>query len=199
MIKKIKLPSKIVIASFNKGKVIEIKQLLKNSKSSFISISEFTEIAPEENGKTFNENALIKARYANKISGLCSLADDSGLSVNALNGEPGIFSSRWAGKDNNFLQAIKSIEKKIKYEKDNSAFFTCALALVINNYKEYSFEGKINGSLVFPSRGENGFGYDPIFVPKGENFTFAQMNQDKKDSMSHRFEAYKKMKEVFFV
>jgi len=180
MIKKIKLPSKIVIASFNKGKVIEIKQLLKNSKSSFISISEFTEIAPEENGKTFNENALIKARYANKISGLCSLADDSGLSVNALNGEPGIFSSRWAGKDNNFLQAIKSIEKKLKYEKDNSAYFTCVLALVINNYK-------------------NGFGYDPIFVPKGENFTFAQMNQDKKDSMSHRFEAYKKMKEVFFV
>lgn len=196
---KISLPNLVVIASHNKGKILEIKQLLKNTKSKFISITDFTKNAPKENGNTFIENALIKARYSNKISGLCSIADDSGLCINALNGKPGIFSSRYAGKNSNFEEAIKKIENKLLGKKDKSAYFVCALAIVINGSKEYSFEGKINGRLAFPPKGESGFGYDPIFIPTGENLTFAEMDLVKKDSMSHRFQAYKKMREVFFV
>jgi len=199
MKKKIRLPNKIVIASFNKGKLVEIKKLFKNTKTNFIAISAFTNIAPEENGKTFAENALIKARNANKISGLASIADDSGLCINVLNGEPGIFSSRWAGKNKNFSQAINTIAKKLKNEENKTAYFICALALVLNTNQEFTFIGKINGSLVFPPKGRKGFGYDPIFLPDKQILTFGQMSSDKKDLISHRFEAYKKMKEAFFV
>ena len=199
MKKKFTLPNKIVIASFNKGKLAEIKQLFKNTKVNFIAISAFTNIAPEENGKTFTENALIKARNANKISGLTSIADDSGLCINALNGEPGIFSSRWAGKNNNFYGAMDIIEKKLENEKNKTAYFICVLAIVLNTNQEFTFIGKTHGSLVFPPKGRRGFGYDPIFVPDKQILTFGQMSPDKKDLISHRFEAYKKMKEAFFV
>ena len=199
MKKKIRLPNKIVIASFNKGKLVEIKQLFKNTKVNFIEFSTFTNISPEENGKTFTENALIKARNANKISGLASIADDSGLCINALNGKPGILSSRWAGKNNNFLRAINIIEKKLENEENKTAYFICALALVLNTNQEFTFVGKTHGSLVFPPKGKSGFGYDPIFVPNKQILTFGQMNPEKKDLISHRFKAYKKMKEVFYV
>jgi len=199
MKKKFTLPNKIVIASFNKGKLAEIKQLFKNTKVNFIAISAFTNIAPEENGKTFTENALIKARNANKISGLSSIADDSGLCINALNGKPGIFSSRWAGKNNNFYGAMDIIEKKLENEKNKTAYFICVLAIVLNTNQEFTFIGKTHGSLVFPPKGRRGFGYDPIFVPDKQILTFGQMSPDKKDLISHRFEAYKKMKEAFFV
>ena len=199
MKKKIRLPNKIVIASFNKGKLVEIKQLFKNTKVNFIEFSTFTNISPEENGKTFTENALIKARSANKISGLASIADDSGLCINALNGKPGILSSRWAGKNNNFLRAINIIEKKLENEENKTAYFICALALVLNTNQEFTFVGKTHGSLVFPPKGKSGFGYDPIFVPNKQILTFGQMNPEKKDLISHRFKAYKKMKEVFYV
>ena len=179
----------IVIASHNDGKVDEIRGLLKKYKFKIFSLKKFSHIEPKENGKTFIENSVIKAVSALKITGLPSISDDSGLCIPALNNDPGIYSARWAGKEKNFDLAAKKIEKKLfeKYrnkQKVFKAFFCCALSIALPDGIIKSFEGKVFGTLQFPPKGENGFGYDPIFIPKGYKKTFGEMKYSFKERIS---------------
>jgi len=188
----------IVIASHNDGKVDEIRGLLKKYKFKIFSLKKFSHIEPKENGKTFIENSVIKAVSALKITGLPSISDDSGLCIPALNNDPGIYSARWAGKGKNFDLAAKKIEKKLfeKYrnkQKIFKAFFCCALSIALPDGTIKSFEGKVFGTLQFPPKGENGFGYDPIFIPKGYKKTFGEMKYSFKERISHRQKAFKKL------
>jgi XTP/dITP diphosphohydrolase len=188
----------IVIASHNDGKVEEIRGLLKKYKFKIFSLKKFSHIEPKENGKTFIENSVIKAVSALKITGLPSISDDSGLCIPALNNDPGIYSARWAGKGKNFDLAAKKIEKKLfeKYrnkQKLFKAFFCCALSIALPDGTIKSFEGKVFGTLQFPPKGENGFGYDPIFIPKGYKKTFGEMKYSFKERISHRQKAFKKL------
>ena len=188
----------IVIASHNDGKVEEIRGLLKKYKFKIFSLKKFSHIEPKENGKTFIENSVIKAVNALKITGLPSISDDSGLCIPALNNDPGIYSARWAGKGKNFDLAAKKIEKKLfeKYrnkQKLFKAFFCCALSIALPDGTIKSFEGKVFGTLQFPPKGKNGFGYDPIFIPKGYKKTFGEMKYSFKERISHRQKAFKKL------
>ena len=188
----------IVVASHNDGKVEEIRGLLKKYKFKIFSLKKFSHIEPKENGKTFIENSVIKAVSALKITGLPSISDDSGLCIPALNNDPGIYSARWAGKGKNFDLAAKKIEKKLfeKYrnkQKLFKAFFCCALSIALPDGTIKSFEGKVFGTLQFPPKGENGFGYDPIFIPKGYKKTFGEMKYSFKERISHRQKAFKKL------
>ena len=188
----------IVIASHNDGKVEEIRGLLKKYKFRIYSLKKFSHIEPKENGKTFIENSAIKAVSALKITGLPSISDDSGLCIPALNNDPGIYSARWAGKGKNFDLAAKKIEKKLfeKYrnkQKLFKAFFCCALTIALPDGTIKSFEGKVFGTLQFPPKGDNGFGYDPIFIPKGYKKTFGEMKYSFKERISHRQKAFKKL------
>ena len=188
----------IVIASHNDGKVEEIRGLLKKYRFKIFSLKKFSHIEPKENGKTFIENSVIKAVSALKITGLPSISDDSGLCIPALNNDPGIYSARWAGKGKNFDLAAKKIEKKLfeKYKNKQKlfkAFFCCALTIALPDGTIKSFEGKVFGTLQFPPKGENGFGYDPIFIPKGYKKTFGEMKYSFKERISHRQKAFKKL------
>ena len=188
----------IVIASHNDGKVDEIRGLLKKYKFKIFSLKNFSHIEPKENGKTFIDNSVIKAVSALKITGLPSISDDSGLCIPALNNDPGIYSARWAGKGKNFDLAAKKIEKKLfeKYgnkQKLFKAFFCCALTIALPDGTIKSFEGKVSGTLQFPPKGDNGFGYDPIFIPIGYKKTFGEMKYSFKERISHRQKAFKKL------
>jgi len=188
----------IVIASHNDGKVEEIRGLLKKYKFKIFSLKKFSHIEPKENGKTFIENSVIKAVSALKITGLPSISDDSGLCIPALNNDPGIYSARWAGKGKNFDLAAKKIEKKLfeKYrnkQKIFKAFFCCALTIALPDGTIKSFEGKVFGTLQFPPKGDNGFGYDPIFIPRRYKKTFGEMKYSFKERISHRQKAFKKL------
>ena len=196
---KIEIPKEIVIASHNEGKVKEINILLNDIGITALPISNFSSIEPIENGNSFEENALIKARDAKRLSNITSLADDSGLCVEGLNGDPGIYSARWAGPKKDFNEAMLLIEEKLKNIDNKKAYFICALALVNGDNEEHVFEGKINGRLTFPKRGNMGFGYDPIFIPENNSMTFGEMEPLKKDLISHRAIAFKKFKENIIV
>ena len=189
---------KIVIASHNKGKVSEIKDLLKNYDLKILSSSDLGIEEPEENGSSFEENAIIKSSVTSTLSKIVSLSDDSGLCVNALGGKPGIYSARWAGKNKDFGMAMKKIQKLMekndllsKYNR--RAFFVCSLSVYFPDGKNKVFNGRVNGHLQFPPKGLNGFGYDPIFVAKGYRKTFGEMNFHYKERISHRNIAFKKL------
>ena len=193
------MKKKVIVASHNSGKVREIKSLLKPYSFTIQSASDLQIKEPKETGKNFIENAILKAKFVSKKSGCIALADDSGLCVNLLNGEPGIYSARWAGKDKDFKLAIKKIEKKLIKIDPNSnikyrSHFCCALALSFPNGQTISFQGKVYGQLQFPAKGLNGFGYDPIFVPNEYKKTFGEMNYSYKERISHRQKAFKKLK-----
>ena len=190
-----------VIASHNPGKVHEISKLLVPHGIATISAGELCLPEPEENGQTFIENAEIKALAAAKESGLPALADDSGLVIPILGGDPGIYSARWTldsnGKSGNFASAIKKIQRSIQKigatSEGQKAYFACALSLCWPDEVIISFEGFVHGSLTFPPRGNKGFGYDPIFIPKNHQLTFGEMDPIKKHQISHRAEAFKKL------
>lgn len=184
--------SALVVASHNMGKVREIEELLSPLGFEVKGAAKLGLPEPAENGTSFTENALIKARSAASISGLPALADDSGLCVGALEGAPGIYSARWAGRDKDFRLAMKRIEHELSGNPDRRAFFVCVLALVTPTGHEETFEGRVYGTLTFPPRGERGFGYDPIFVPEGHRFTFGEMEPAAKHAMSHRAKAFEK-------
>lgn len=192
---------KLLIASGNKGKIKEIKDLLKDLNIEILSLKdiELDNIEePEETSKTFAENSLIKAKYYAEKSGYFTLSDDSGLCVKALNNDPGIYSARWAGANKDFNYAMNLIKSKLDETntEDYSANFTCVVTLYNpdKNEAEY-FEGIVDGDLTFPPRGNGGFGYDPIFIPKGYNETFAELPLEVKQKISHRANALKKLKE----
>lgn len=179
---------KLIIASNNKHKIYEIKKILGGKFSEILSLSE-AKITHEtvEDGKTFLENAFKKAREIAEISGCASLADDSGICVDALGGAPGIYSARFSGgsdEDNNRL-----LLEKLKGITSRTAHYTCAMALVYPDGREISAEGYMYGEIIEEPRGTRGFGYDPLFVPKGEKRTVAEMTDDEKNAISHRANA----------
>lgn len=183
--------SKLVVASHNPGKVREISELLKPYNLEVISAGDLNLPEPEETEKTFAGNAKLKALAAAKGSGLPALADDSGLVVPALNGDPGIHSARWAGPDRDFNIAMKNVINELG-DKDHAAHFFCALAIAWPDQHTEVFEGTVHGTLTWPMRGDQGFGYDPIFMPKGFDITFGEMEPEKKHAMSHRANAFQK-------
>jgi XTP/dITP diphosphohydrolase len=184
--------STLVIATHNPGKLREIAELIQPLGLTTRGAGELGLPEPEETGKTFAENALIKAHSAASLSGLPALADDSGLCVAALNGAPGIHSARWAGPEKNFALAMARVERELGGNPDKRAFFVCVLALAQPDGGAETFEGRVYGALTFPPRGERGFGYDPIFLPEGHRFTFGEMNSAAKHAMSHRAKAFAK-------
>lgn len=185
----------LVIASHNDGKVREIRELLSPYGFVIHGAKDAGLPDPEETGKTFAENAAIKARAAATGSSLPALADDSGLEVAALKGAPGIFSARWAGSPRNFARAMAKVETALAEAgtEDFSARFVCALCLAWPDGHEEIFEGEVRGRLVFPPRGDRGFGYDPIFMPDGYHETFGEMDPDAKHAISHRANAFRKL------
>tara|TARA_B100001093_G_C26611590_1_gene920445 strand:- start:351 stop:953 length:603 start_codon:yes stop_codon:yes gene_type:complete len=194
--------TKILIGTNNSGKLNEIRDLLpKNLK--IYSTSDFKIKSPIENGKTFEENSLIKARYFSKKSKMICLSDDSGLEIDALGGAPGIYSARWGGKESNFVKAMnrvfKELNKKVKNWKTKKikARFICALTIYGPNQKTINTLGKIEGYISPSMKGKNGFGYDPIFIPKNKKITFGEMKPSQKYKIDHRFKAFKKIKKFF--
>ncbi len=191
------IKSKLIIASHNEGKVNEISQLLKPFDITCVSAGEMGLPEPEENGSTFEENSRIKALSATSLSQQVSLSDDSGLCVNALGGEPGVLSARWAGSDKNFVKASELIKEKLLNKDDYRAKFVCVLTLAWPDMYSETFRGEVSGKLTFPPKGNNGFGYDPIFIPDGYNKTFGEMNNEIKDTISHRALAFSKLIEAY--
>jgi len=184
---------KLVIASHNPGKVREIAALLENFECEIISAGDLGLDEPIEPGTTFAANAELKARAAAQSAGLAALADDSGLAVTALGGEPGILSARWAGPDKDFTIAMQKVEDRLAEENDRSAHFVCALALCWPDGHMETFEGRVDGTLIWPPKGDKGFGYDSVFVADGFEATFAEMEPDEKHSISHRADAFRKL------
>ncbi len=183
---------KLIIASHNQGKVSEIKDLLSRYEVDVSSSENFGMKEPEENGDSFEENALIKASETANFCGQIALSDDSGLCVDDLDGDPGIFSARWAGPKKDFLKASKDIEKKLieTGSSNYSAYFICVLAVCWPDGESRIFKGKINGNLNFPPKGNLGFGYDPIFIPRNYDITFGEMDPIIKHKISHRSVAF---------
>ena len=191
--------SKLLIGTNNKGKCKEIKDLLpKNIKTH--STSEFKLKSPKEDGLTFTENSIIKSKYFSKKTRLICLSDDSGLEVDILDKNPGIYSARWGGKNADFKKAInrvyKELSKKDKNWKDKKikARFICALSICYLDKKIASVMGKVEGYISPKPKGKNGFGYDPIFIPKNRRKTFGEMSSLQKYKIDHRFIAFKKIR-----
>ncbi|OYW95809.1 MAG: non-canonical purine NTP pyrophosphatase, RdgB/HAM1 family [Caulobacterales bacterium 32-67-6] len=188
--------ARLVVATHNPGKARELAAILEN-RFDLVTAGELGLPEPEETETTFVGNALLKARAAARGSGLIALADDSGLSVAALDGAPGVYSARWAGPDKDFALAMAKVESRLEATglKDRAAWFTCALAVAWpDEGPALVVEGRLDGQLVFPGRGDRGFGYDPIFVPQGGQETFGEMDPAAKDAMSHRALAFAKLK-----
>jgi XTP/dITP diphosphohydrolase len=184
---------KLVIASHNAGKLREIADLVAPFRIDAVSAGSLGLPEPAETGTTFRANAELKALVAAEGAGLPALADDSGLVVPTLGGAPGIHSARWAGPQRDFLRAMTRVEEELGASKDRSAFFLCALALAWPDGHCDSFEGRVDGTLVWPPRGERGFGYDPVFPPDGETLTFGEMAPAQKHAMSHRARAFSQL------
>jgi len=195
-------PGPLVLASHNAGKARELAELVAPYGFQVRSAADLGLPEPEETGASFAENAELKARAAADASGLPSLADDSGLAVDALGGAPGIYSARWAGPEKDFAQAMRNVEEKLRARGATSpqqrrAAFVCALALALPDGAVETFEGRVEGTLVWPPRGDRGFGYDPVFLPEGETRTFGEMTPQEKHGLkpggtglSHRARAF---------
>ena len=194
--KKIK---KLLIGTNNKGKLKEIRSLLPKYIKTYSTL-DFKLKSPKEDGKTFRENSLIKSRYFSKRSNLICLADDSGLEIDILNKNPGIYSARWGGKKGNFKKAINRVYRELtkkdpnwKYKKVKARFI-CALSICYLDKKIASVLGKVEGYISEKPKGKNGFGYDPIFIPKNKRKTFSEMSSLQKYKIDHRFVAFQKIK-----
>jgi XTP/dITP diphosphohydrolase len=191
--------ARLVAATHNPGKARELAELLHGlvelTAAGALGLAE-----PDETETTFVGNALLKARAAAEASGLIALADDSGLSVAALDGAPGIYSARWAGPEKDFALAIAKVEERLEATglEDRSAWFTCALAVAWPEGPAVVVEGRVDGRLSFPPRGTRGFGYDPIFIPEGGALTFGEMEPAAKDAISHRARAFAQLRAALF-
>lgn len=193
---------RLVLASHNPGKVREIGELMAAFDIAAVSAGELGLCDIEESGSSFLENAKIKADHAAQTSGLPALADDSGLAVAALNGRPGIYSARWAERDDgsrDFSAAMEAVEMALQKagatsRPERGAKFICALVLAWPDGHVEQFEGSVHGTMVWPPRGDQGFGYDPVFVPAGHSHTFGEMTPARKHALSHRADAFAKLK-----
>ncbi|WP_295218666.1 RdgB/HAM1 family non-canonical purine NTP pyrophosphatase [uncultured Brevundimonas sp.] len=186
---------RIVVATHNAGKVPEISALLGGNYQ-LVTAGQLNLPEPDETESTFTGNAMLKARHAAELSGEVSLADDSGLSVAALDGAPGIFSARWAGPGKDFAVAMKKVEERLEEigATDRAAWFTSALAVAWPDGPCVVVQGEVHGQLTFPPRGDRGFGYDPLFIPNGGDQTFGEMEPAAKDAISHRTVAFAKLR-----
>ncbi|HEU0284189.1 MAG TPA: RdgB/HAM1 family non-canonical purine NTP pyrophosphatase [Sphingomicrobium sp.] len=191
---------KLVIATHNPGKLREMRALMEPLGIACVGAEELGLPEPEEIGNSFVDNADLKAREAADLSGLPALADDSGLCVDALQGLPGIFSARWAEDENgerNWHRAMERVWREIEAtgpDASHDAHFACALAIAWpNDGQAENFEGRVDGTLVWPPRGDRGFGYDPIFVASGRDMTFGEMDPAEKHQISHRADAFRKL------
>lgn len=203
-----RLTGRVVIATHNPGKLEEMRALLTAHGVEAISAADLKLAEPDETGNSFAENARIKARAAAHAANLPALADDSGLAIEALGGEPGIHSARWAGKDKDFTRAMRLVEEKLatkgaKMPDQRRAAFVAALCLAWPDGGDECFEGRIEGTLVWPPRGKLGFGYDPMFLPVGFDKTFGEMSAAEKHGLpprgrglSHRARAFVKLAEA---
>ena len=194
--------SKILIGTNNRGKLREIANLLPKKVKVF-STKDFNLKSPNETGKTFKSNALIKAKYFSKKTNLVCLSDDSGLEIDVLKKKPGIYSARWGGKKSDFNKAMQRVYKELDKKdkewraKKVSARFICALVIYWPNRKKIYSLGKVSGKISKTKKGKNGFGYDPIFIPDGYKKTFGEMNYKLKISIDHRFKAFRKIRKFF--
>jgi len=190
---------KLLIGTNNKGKLKEIRDLLPKHIKIY-STADYNLKSPREDGLTFEENSLIKSKYFSKKSKLICLADDSGLEIDILNKDPGIYSARWGGKNGDFKKAIKRVYKELSKKDKNwqkkkiKARFVCALSICFLDKKIVSVQGKVEGFISNEPRGKNGFGYDPIFIPKNKKKTFGEMRLLQKYKIDHRSVAFKKIK-----
>ncbi len=189
---------RLVIATHNPGKLREIAELVAAFGVDAVSAGELGLPEPEETGADFVENAVLKARAAAEAAGQPALADDSGLEVAALDGVPGIYSARWAGPERDFRIAMERVERELTGKSDRSAAFVCVLCLAWPEGGVVSFEGRCAGDLVWPPRGDQGFGYDPIFRPEGHEITFGEMAPAKKHRIDHRSHAFAKLVPAVF-
>ena len=194
--KKIK---KLLIGTNNSGKLEEISNLLPKYIE-ILSVKDFKLNSPRENGKTFKQNSLIKSKYFSKKTNLVCIADDSGLEIDFLNKKPGLYSARWAGTNTNFNKAIKRVYRELNNKDKNwkqkkiKARFVCALSICYLDKKIACVVGEVEGTISHEPKGNNGFGYDPIFIPYGKKKTFGQMKPSLKYKSDHRFKAFKKIK-----
>ena len=194
--------SKILIGTNNRGKLREITNLLPKKVKVF-STKDFNLKSPNETGKTFKSNALIKAKFFSKKTNLICLSDDSGLEIDVLKKKPGIYSARWGGKKGDFNKAMQRVYKELDKKdkewrtKKVSARFICALVIYWPNSKKIYSLGKVSGKISKTKKGKNGFGYDPIFIPNGHKRTFAEMSKSYKYKIDHRAKAFKKIKRFF--
>lgn len=190
---------KIVFATNNENKVREVGKILRDFRIEVISLKELNiNIDIKEDGTTFEENSLIKARAISKITGLPTLADDSGLCIDYLNGEPGIYSARYLGKDTDYDYKNNTIIERLEQAEgaERSARFVCVISLVLPDGREFTEKGVMEGQIAFEQRGENGFGYDPIFYLPELKKTSAELSPDEKNKVSHRGKALRKMKNI---
>jgi XTP/dITP diphosphohydrolase len=203
-----RLAGRLVIATHNPGKLREMRELLMPYGIDAVSAADLGLVEPKEGGTTFRENARIKASAAAKASGLPAFADDSGLAVDALDGDPGVYSARWAGPEKDFRRAMQAVEDKLRARvartrSQRKAHFVSALCLAWPDGHVEEFEGTVDGTLVWPPRGEKGFGYDPMFLPSGHSRTFGEMTNVEKHGLpprgkglSHRARAFLKLAEA---
>ena len=189
---------KIVLATHNPGKVVEIKALLEPFGTDVVAAGDLGLPEPIEDAPDFIGNAKIKALASATASGMPALADDSGLCVNALGGEPGIYSARWAGPNKDFNIAMTRVADELGDHEDRSAYFVCALCLAWPDGHTEAFQGEVHGNLVWSARGDLGFGYDPMFIPTGFDITFGEMDPNKKHGMSHRHHAFVQLVDACF-
>ncbi len=186
---------KLLLATRNQGKIVEFRRILDAvapGAIELVGLDQFPDLHDvDETGKTFEENALLKAREMSEATGLPAIADDSGLCVDALNGDPGIFSARWAGTHGNDQANLEKVLEQLKdvADSERGAYFICVAALYLPDGRTFCEEGRFHGTILHAPVGENGFGYDPIFQPKGLEISSAQMSSEEKDAVSHRGKA----------
>jgi XTP/dITP diphosphohydrolase len=189
----------LIIASHNQGKVAEIAALLAPFGAEVTLAAERGLAEPEETGTTFIDNAILKAKAAAETAGLPALADDSGLGADALGGAPGIYSARWGGPDRDFGAAMEKLQIELGASQNRGGAFVSALALAWPDGHVETAEGRVQGTLIWPPRGDKGFGYDPMFVPDGGAQTFGEMDPNAKEAVSHRTLAFEKLVDLCFV
>ncbi len=182
--------SRLVLATHNKGKLAEMQALFAPYDVALISAGELELPEPDETADTFIGNATIKARAAVAASGLPVLADDSGLCINGLGGAPGVYSANWAGPGKDFVPAMERVQRELGDNPDRSAYFISVFVLAWPDGEMVVTEGRVDGTIIHEGRGQNGHGYDPVFVPEGETRTFAEMTMDEKAEFSHRARAF---------
>lgn len=189
--------NKLVIATANKHKLTEIQNIFKDSAKEILPMpADIGEII--EDGNSFIENSLIKAKAVYNHTKLPSLADDSGICINALNGEPGIYSARYGGENLGYKEKMQMILDKLKNTNDRTAYFITSAVCVLDENYYIALEGRVDGVIIESPKGFDGFGYDPIFKPNGYDITYAEMTLEQKNSMSHRAIAMNKMKEILY-